>query len=332
MLLRRLGAIVIVAVSLITISSANFMPVRFASVANSAVCSARQLIDLPPRVDVAFLGSSRIRRGLSPEIMRAELGANYESIFNLGRPGRTTLRSESILNYLLSSGRIPKVVVLETEIGLLQNANGMPWNFAHGDLGFLSFSEVSEAIHDADPSASRYQLFDAVRKKIAQAIDHHVTGLTYGVLSATNASQTTVCWLDAFDIDDNRKKKLRQKAAAELAGNGLDPKTSFDDRFVGAVSPSAKMEIAIIDRIRDSLASTGAILVVVRPNAYLESPMSDEVIQDIQGLIPEFQAPPENLARKLGQLTIDHHHFGPEGRKLYTEWLAGVIKHLMVQS
>ena len=332
MLLRRLGAIVIVAVALITISSAEFKTVRFASVANSAVCSARQLIDLPPRVDVAFLGSSRIRRGLSPEIMRAELGTNYESIFNLGRPGRTTLRSESILNYLLSSGRIPKVVVLETEIGLLQNASGRPWSFRNGELGFLSFSEVSVAIHAANPLASRYELFDAWRQKIAQALSHHLTGLTYGVVSATPASDTTVCWLEAFDINDNRKRERRQKAAAELAEKGLDPKTSFDDRFVGAVSPSAKMEIAIVDRIRDSLAGTGAILVVVRPNAYLDRPMSDEVIQNIKGLIPEFQAPPENLARKLGQLTIDHHHFGPEGRKLYTEWLAGVIKQLMVQS
>lgn len=331
MLLRRLGAAFAVLASVLLVASADMKAVRFASVGNSYVCAARQLMDLPPQVDVVLLGSSRIRRGISPEQLAAQLGPDFQRVYNLGRPFRQILRSESIISYLIESGRIPKVVVLEADIDLFRFEPTGPWGLQPGEPGFLTYRELLAVDATTGEHDTGYLLARAVQTKVAQTASVHFSGLTARILASNRKKPPTVCWLDSYDVDDAKKQKKREKRAEELAAEGFDPDVSTDPRFVGTASVAAQVQIATIDRIRTRLSELGVTLVVIRPNGYLDPPLGTEVTDQIKALIPEYAVPPEPLVRQLSKLNIDHSHFGPEGRKLYTEWLAGVIKQRAVQ-
>lgn len=331
MLLRRLGAALAALTGVMLIVSADWPAVRFASVGNSQDCAARQLIDLPQQIDVAVLGSSRIRRGISPDQLSEELGQGLSGVYNFGRPGRQIRRSESNISYLLDTGRTPKVVVLEADIDLFRFEGSGKWNLPDPEAGYLKYSELFNLV-PPDLEQDYGNLWSkAIKAKIGQTVALHVTGLTTKVQRARRIPNHTVCWMNRYDRETDTKRLSRERKAEEMTAQFGNVETAFDDRFIGADSVAAQMELASIERVRARLGAVGARLIVIRPNGYSEPPLSDAVVQKLQALIPEFVVPPTDLTRTLGKTNIDEAHFGLEGRTLFTHWLAGVIKQEAVQ-
>lgn len=325
MLLRKLAAGLVFLGGVAVVAAADLPAVRFASVGNSHVCLARQMLDLPSKIDVVFLGSSRIRRGLKPETFVEATGGEYETVYNLGRPSRLILRSESIITHLVETGRAPKVVVLEVDLDEIRFGSPGPRQWNRTEPGHLTYAELLAAL-PADTESRWHLIVDGIRHKLAISVARHFSGITTRVLlSASDKPAPHVCWRNSFDKDDDRRRRHRaqaEDASRQMFGDGPD---ATDGRFANERTPKAQVELAVLDRIRQRLDAAGTRLVVIRPMGYADPPLAPAVIDKVTALIPEFRAPPDALARQLSRLVIDKNHFGPEGRGLYTRWLAGVV-------
>lgn len=211
MLLRRLGAALAALTGVMLIVTADWPEVRFASIGNSQDCAARQLIDLPQQIDVAVLGSSRIRRGVAPDQLSEELGPGLSAAYNFGRPGRQIRRSESNISYLLDTGRTPKVVVLEADIDLFRLEDEGKWNLPDAEAGYLKYSELFNLVPPDLQHEYGNLWAKAIKAKIGQTVALHLSGLTTKVLRAHRIPDHAVCWLNRFDRETDTKRLAREK-------------------------------------------------------------------------------------------------------------------------
>lgn len=322
---HRLTAIAIVCCGVILVWTADLEIVRFASVGNAHTCSVRQLLDLPSDLDAVFLGSSRVRRGISTKIFSENMDADPKLVFNLGRPGREIFRSESIVSYLIKTGRKPNVVVLEADTDLFQVGDqGQPFWSAR-EAGFLTFGEIVTAAYSGDPDNGWQRSIQGMQYKMSQTLVRHFTGVTRRVLGTDAKKAKNVCWRKNYDKET--KKKNRKKAARreELSIQYGDIQTSLDERKIDELPELANVEIATIDRIREKLKSIGSHLIIVRQQGYFEPPLSPDVVKGIKEKIPEFVAPPDDVRRIISRQYMDTSHLGPNGRANYTNWLSEVI-------
>ncbi len=322
---RRLVALVIVFVGVLLIWTADRDVVRFASVGNAHVCAVRQLLDLPAELDAVFLGSSRVRRGISTTSYSDLMGVDEDGVFNLGRPGREILRSESIISYLIESGRRPDVVVMEADIDRIQLGGDDRQFWSSRQAGFLTFGEIVSASLAGNRDRGWQRVVQGMHNKMTQTLLRHLSGITFEVVRSDAGKPQNVCWNEGFD--KKTKGKLKKQAKQREKVNELyeDIETSFDDRFNNEPSELRDFEIAAIERIRQRLKAVGSHLVVVRQQGYLEPPLSADVVKKVQAQIPEFAVPDESLRRKISDQYMDKSHLDPEGRATYTTWLTSVI-------
>ncbi len=301
---------------------------RFASVRNSHSCSATQLRNIPKDADAFFIGSSRIRRGISAEAVESHSEGALESAWNLGRPSRQALRSYSIVAQLVKRDIKPKVVVVEVDLNAIRLDDPKGWTWKQDEAGFLSFGEIFNLPGNAftqTPGPGFALIADGFRKKLKQMVQLHLTGTSLKVFSQRNDPAQRVCWNEGFDVQKQAKLKKQTKQYKEVVEVFGDPSTSFDTRFREDDSPRRRVELEALSHIRQLARANGIHLVVIRPQAFAEPPLSSDVVSRIQALIPEFRYPPEALVRELSDKHIDRSHFGPEGRELYSKWLAETI-------
>lgn len=322
---RRLVALVIVFVGVLLIWTADRDVVRFASVGNAHVCAVRQLLDLPAELDAVFLGSSRVRRGISTTSYSDLMGVDEDRVFNLGRPGREILRSESIISYLIKSGRRPDVVVLEADIDRIQLGDDDRPFWSSRQAGFLTFGEIVSASLAGNRDRGWQRVVQGMHHKMTQTLLRHLSGVTLEVVSSDAGKPQNVCWRKGFDRETKKKLERRAMQRAKLREIYKDIETSFDDRFNNEPSELRDVEIAAIERIRQRLKAVGSHLIVVRQQGYLEPPLSADVVKKVQAQVPEFAVPDESTSRRISHQFMDPSHLNPEGRATYTTWLTGVI-------
>lgn len=325
MIWRRLTAFAIICCGFALVWTADWEVVRFASVGNAHACSARQLLDLPTDVDAVFLGSSRVRRGISTEVFSEKTGTDPKKVFNLGRPGRELLRSESIISYLIKTGRKPDIVVLEADVDLFRLGDqGRPFWSAR-QAGFLTFNEIITAAYSGSPDKGWQRSIQGIHHKMSQTLVRHLSGVTRKVLGKGAKKAKKVCWRANYDKETKKKNRKKARRRAELSKQYGNIETSFDERKVDVIPELGIVEIAGINRIREKLKSIDSHLIIVRQQGYFEPPLSSDVIEMISRNIPEFVAPPEEIRREISSQYMDTSHLGPEGRTNYTNWLSGVI-------
>jgi len=324
LLIRRLGAALLFIAGLGVFASSNLETVRFSSVLNGSVCSAKQVINLPEKIDVALIGSSRIRRGISTEVLKEESRGEFTEVYNFGRPYRQILRSESLIAHLLEAGKRPSIVVLEIDLDVVRMGSDKRWSWSPGEAAFLSLREVLAAV---PPTVIARQdiMLRAMEEKLRVALARYLSGDALRIFLGFGEAPETVCWRPDFDLESEGKQQAR--ATMEAANRAIfgDLEAAIDDRFVPEIGAAGRMELAVLDRIRHRLAEAGVRLVVVRPNGYTAPLLSPAVIGRLSSLVPELRLPPEDLAIKLTRMHMDGSHYSPAGRELFSRWLTGVL-------
>jgi hypothetical protein len=327
-MLRKLaaGLVFLAGVSFVLMMDAE--SIRYANMGNSRACSVRQLQTLPTDAEVFILGSSRMRRGVDPSVWAAESGGVYQSVFNLGRPGEDILRSEAILNDLLDAGYAPKAIVLEADVDPLRSGLRRKWSWSKQLPGVLTWKGIYDLSGLIRPEGgyARLRLFlEGAQKKMAQATSLVTSGVVLDTVMTRNREPVVVCWKRDFDVPNELKTKRQSSSLKEMQDRFGDVQTAFDHKFEAPVGQRSTIELAAVRRITAKAESAGIQIIVVRPQAYAQPPLAPEVLAQLVELIPQFRYPPEDLARRLSTLQIDNHHFGPEGRALYTRWLIDTL-------
>lgn len=323
-MLRTLAAVLVFATGAALIALADAPFVRYASVGNSHVCAVQQMASLPQNLDVVILGSSRVRRGVGPNIIADVSGGRFTNVYNLARPGRDIVRNAIMFDELLDTGHTVDLLILEMDLDIIRHGRLPRWNWRPVSAGFapwkyiLLHSPHTTGAHIADPRI----VLDGLRLKLQQALKLSTTGIIASVLANPAAGPTTVCWQDDFDIDRPNLVRGRARALAEVQTRFPNPDTQFDNARVALpLGPRARVELQMYAHIRKRAAREGVQLIVVRPQGYGEPALGPRAITDVQQLVPDFRFPPDEMTRRLNRSHIDRNHYGPEGRELFTRWI-----------
>lgn len=321
---RRLGAALLFLAGVGIFPASNLEVIRFSSVLNSVVCSTLQIVNLPPQIDVAMIGSSRVRRSISASVLAEQSQGVFRTVYNFGRPYRQILRSEALVAHLLQSGRAPQIILLEADIDTIRLGKPKPWSWSPGEAAFLTSGEVFAAVPPTI-STPRNILLRAFEEKLRVTLAHLLNGDVVRILLGLGGKPETVCWRPDFDVESAGKSETRKTVEAARRAQFGDVDTVLDDRFNAEIGPAGQMELAVIERIRHRVRAAGGHLVVVRPNGYADPPLSPAVISRLTSLIPELRLPPQDMARQLSHMHMDGSHYSPAGRELYSRWLAGIL-------
>jgi hypothetical protein len=324
-MLRKLAAALVFLAGLGVIALADLPFVRHASVGNSHVCSVQQFTTLPQHLDVVVLGSSRMRRGVDPAAIAAASGGRYSAVYNLARPGRNTLRDAAIVDELLASGHTIGVLVVEADMDTLRRGQRGAWSWRPGGAGFVTWGDIlahtPRTLNNGKQVDPRLVL-DGLREKLEQGILLVTTGIAEAAFTQRTDAQIPVCWRDDFDTDRPGLGRLRLGALAhnrELYG---DPLTAYDTTFKRIRGTRARVELQMLSRIRRDAEREHIEMIVVRPQGYMDPALAPEVVERLQRLVPEFRYPPEPLVRAMATTHMDANHFGPEGRAIFSRWIA----------
>lgn len=329
---RRFLALAVGLTGVGLIAAADMPVFRFMSVGNSHACLMDQMIFLPEQVDFVALGSSRIRRGISPEIISEHSDGYLGYGINLGKPRRQILRSESVIDFLLDKGRVPKVVILEANLESIRLGEFPNWTWDELEASFITYEQILTGL--PEPLSNELRLkARGVYLKLEQSLIRHLTERTWKTIEESSGEAPTMCIRPFHDaMNSTRAVRGRDRALRTVTQTFENPETDFDDRFVKDLTETGLIELRAIDQIREKLQANGVEMIVVRTQAFADPPLSDEVIERIQAYIPEFRTPRGEFARELNMLGVDQTHLGAEGRDMYSKWLAEQILEMRGES
>lgn len=309
---------------------------RYNTVANQSTCSVGQFEHLPERVDLVVIGSSRIRRGFSPEIAENHSSGLLVGAVNFGRPGKSIARSYSIVRDILGKKIYPKYIILEVDLDVLTRKPTKAKIPDLRDIGFLKYADALEILYidDTRPLLERiHAVYRHWYLKLKSSIGYLLSGVVAQTYFSIENRFSKTCFLAGFDryIPLEFKKLQEQKAYYQSKYGNLDiafeHKVSLSD-IQNSYSWAARAELYYVEKIRILARQHDIRLLVVRFGEAYQPPLSLAAEADIRSLIPEFIHPPAPLVREAWSGFVDTHHMGPLGRSLYTKWL---IEQLYIQ-
>ena len=335
-MLRAAAAGLIFALGVGVIAMADRPVIRYGSAGNAEECLAHQILHLPAETNVILLGSSRIRRGVSPDLLQEILGEPHP-VYNLGRPGVSTARNYVLLRELYAQGHRPEIVVMESALELVRGAydvtkarNAWPWQTDTASVfSFADHLQFPAIASDAGLMGQLGLISHGLSKKVAESTARYLSGEAVDAELRREAPET-VCMLPQFDDpkpkDIARQIERKAEEKARLEAQFGDSATSVDDRFNYGEIGAQRLEIYYLEKVRALAEAHGSQLYVVRLHSYLRPPYTPEVTQQMQALIPEALIPDADVIRQTSENFIDRTHLGPEARAIYTTWLGGAIR------
>ncbi|MCB9992216.1 MAG: hypothetical protein H6873_01015 [Hyphomicrobiaceae bacterium] len=292
---------------------------RYALAGNSRVCSVRQLENLPQSVDFIAVGSSRVRRGLDVERLMNESEGLFANAYNLGRPGKSTLRNLRLVRDVLSRPNSIKYLYLEIDVDFLlsNKSDGGLGTFA--TLTVLPHADLPEVLVRANRNPALGVLFTAgvEYRKIRDSLVALLTGLVWETYTDSDHVAPRVCWSASFDRVATKKIEAIRKGFENRYG---DLETATNTRTV-TNSFAARQQLRMINEIRQIAKDRGIVLLMSRTGAAYEPPLSEESVASIKKVLPEFVYPPEELVRQTWTYFADAHHYDEQARNLFTDWL-----------
>lgn len=293
---------------------------RYALAGNARECSAYQLINLPESVDFVAIGSSRVRRGIDSELLMQKSKGLISDAYNLGRPGRSALRNLRVLRDILGRPNDLKFAFVEIDVDLLFS------NRKDGGLGFgpasafLSHADIPDVYaHSLDNPA--LQAFATARfeyDKIRYSLVGLFSGLIWDTYQSLDQPAPRACWQPNFD----------KVFSGKIARERNTWRRRYDDLQTATIQESiknsfiVKQQLELLDEIRQLASEHNITFLVSRQGAAYEPPLSNETVEAIKAIIPEFVYPPQNLVRRTWKHFADNHHYDTEARNMYTKWLA----------
>ncbi|MDX2277555.1 MAG: hypothetical protein NW206_19065 [Hyphomonadaceae bacterium] len=329
-MLSRLAAalVFLTGVALMTFADVPF--IRYASVALEGPkhCYVNQAQNLPEHMNVLVLGSSRLWAGVDPTAVTEASGGRLANVYNLSAPGMHVVRSASVFDEILRSNRQVDVVVVEMRINALRRGRPRPWFWdtsAAGRATWLDILTKTPRLLANGAAPDPRTVLQGLHLKLQQAILTVTTGAAATALINANDEPTPLCRGDYF-FEETASSSARQQDFGDLVRRRFpNPETDFDRAFRGPQGDAALGDLQLLEHIRASARAAGVKVLVVRPQSYAEPALDPQVVQKLTELIPEYRYPPERIARRLNQLVFDGTHYGPEGRLLFSRWLAQTI-------
>lgn len=309
--------------------------VRYAGPGDAGACLARQVIHLPEETEVLVLGSSRIRRAVSPEQFGTALGADGP-VYNLGRPGLSTAREYVLLRDLYAAGYRPRVVVLEAALDVLRGAYDLGktdtrWSWVQTTASFMTYGDhfnLPAGASDAGVLGYTGLVASGLSKKIRTGVSLNLSGRVKDA-SLNGSAPETVCMLPHFDNpgarlqERNAARKASERARIEAVVGPLE--TSHDGRYAPRNNGPTRAELFYLEKIRELTVAYGSALYVVRLHSYGRAPYSAEVTAALSAKVPEVLVPPDAVILSTNANFMDKTHMGSEARQEYTAWLASAI-------
>ena len=303
-------------------------------------CAAHQVLHFPQRTDVVLVGSSRMMRGVDPNLMSETLGV---SVMNLGRSGFSTARTFAILTGLYEAGGRPGVVIMEAA---MDEIRGQTENFLTWEAGAANVMSARQLIatsldeeHNtlipglaAAASGMLSKLRGGVLLIAANVVGFEDLGrapLRYG-LPANDTKPRNICVERSLDTPNTKLQALYDKQRANRRARNEERfgnlETALETYFVSVDTSFVRSELYYLDQIRALTRQHGSTLVVVRLHTYAAPPLAPKTIHNLQEIVPEFVVPPPDLIRQTWDYFIDIGHFGPQARAIYTRWLSGAVR------
>jgi hypothetical protein len=309
---------------------------RYNFVGNSQECSVGQILGVKDKtLDFVALGSSRIRRGLSPEDIELASHGDIRFAVNFGRPGRSIARSYQMLeDVLVKKGRI-KYAIVEFDLArLLDEPNMQSYKFETNHDNFLEYTTLLSRIN-FNPSEPLWRRVHASVKSIFIKLRTSLIYFISGKISINGSSKGNrfekVCWLPNFDEQSPQKKYALEEKRVRMEGGygpGLYTTATADFNLNDEVSRNLKffsLELYYMNKIiRLANKHSFKVYFTQLPSSY-DPPLSRKAILNIKALVPNFFYPREDLIRANMTFFNDINHMDKHSRKAYSQWIASEL-------
>jgi hypothetical protein len=198
--------------------------IRAGAFRNSKNCYYQLAQPLPRPTDVIIIGSSRMRRGIDPNLLASLLGVSKHHVVNLGHPGYHYDFDYALIESLLPRWRF-SLIIAEANFDLtpkqVYSSGGIGYSpdFVH----FASYHQIVASVSLASDRPLVLRAYDDIQLislKIETALRFVLTGHLQEVLSPTGEAgkmlRPNVCWSEGFDREVPRRaaEKVRQQKQA----------------------------------------------------------------------------------------------------------------------
>lgn len=316
------------------------LTIRVSALGNSHDCYLKLARDMPSRVDVLLIGSSRVRRGIVPELLGELLGSAKQplTVVNWGRPFRDpdldlalfdTLTRDSTVTLAAIEVNVGERRPIERLTNKTRSASAAPI-LARFDFLFTRFVTV-EGMGLVE---RLYELVSALRLKIEGASRILLTGRVGEKGDRTGAeafddSRPGICWLTQWNSPsaDSSKPPQKRRAAFE-ARHG----TWFADGYeeVSFLSDAVWARTVLTLKEIVHLANARGIDVVFfyQPEYFVWPPSPQFSVAFEKAIGAPLFVPDKSILNRLQDGGFkDASHLTARGREITTRWLADSLRN-----
>lgn len=322
----RLFGLVVLAASLAFVCWIDTPLVRYSNVGHNIGCVANQLINIPRRVDFLAVGSSRVREGVDPAVMIEYSDHRIATAFNAGESGVDIARSYTIIKDLVDNGIVLGTVFVEMDVDAIGGVRKYTNSLNISYPGFIHYSEILDV---ASVMPSRIEAIgvasDLLVRKLSSGLGLHIGGEIRKTLFALFQIPAISCNKKDLEFSSEKREKRKEKKLAQVQEVFGDSLFAEDDRFTYTGSPSSKLELTYLEKLRELARRKGFKLLVSRHWGYADPPLSMEALKRIRALVPEFIYPDAGFVRQNSREFVDSTHMKKKSRDAYSRWLTAIV-------
>ena len=332
---KRLFAAVmlVLSVAALFLLLGNFKPFRIAAIANSRLCFTA-LYDRLPSAQIVMLGSSRMRRGIDPDQLAAELSLDPVTVINFGMPHGSSGRNHIFATEIMERAPRLQTLLVEVRYKPISNAKDSYADYIYWG-GFPAVASIGELWTDIESKPSQstvmgYRDFlHAVINKVELGLESIHSGRIIDVMISDDTGlRNNVCWQDRFGNPDKISGKGLKKEKQEFYKkheNWFDE--GYADLSVLFESPAMERERFYLKKTAEDAKARGISVYFVLQPTYYNWPPSPEFKQQFEY---EFGAPlivPDKSKMKelIDAGFQDYSHLFNESRQIFTDFVVDEI-------
>ncbi len=322
----RIAALVVFSVCLSFLWLLDTPLIRYSNVGHNIGCVANQMINMPPAIDFLALGSSRVREGIDPEEMIRYSGGRLKTAFNVGESGLDIARSHTIVKDLLDRGVVLGAVFVEVDLDAVRGIRPYRGRLNISYPGFMRYREILDvASVIPDPVAAFAATSRLVVAKVKFGLGLLMGGGLRESLIALSYPPARSCVKKDLAFSNEKREKRKERKLRQLKETFGDLTTAEDERFSYVDTPSARLELAYLEKLRILAHERRFRLLVGRHWGYADPPISAATVMHIRELLPEFVYPEASFVRQNSTDFVDASHMRIQSRKAFSRWLTDIV-------
>jgi hypothetical protein len=331
----RFAFVLLLALVVGVVMLADSFAVRAGAFRTHKNCYYRLAQPLPRPTDVLIVGSSRMRRGIDPDLLAKLLGVGNHRVVNLGHGGYFYDFDYALIETLLPYWRFSLVIAeanfeSNSRLKYYSGSIGYSPDFAH----FASYRQILANVSAMSDQPLALRVYDGVQLikfKIENSLRFVLTGHLQEVLSpnADAVTRANICWAERFDRDaegeavesiKERRQRLRE-AFFDEHDDWFEPGYSDPPMFVG--KPGRSQATYLRRTVRLARDNDVRIAFVNLP-LYFVWPPGPAFTKEFRATIgaPLLVPSKEMLYTFQNGGYHDQAHLSSAGRAAFTVWLA----------